>query len=61
MEWHLTPEYIYEHWTEELLTLMFMKRKRRVQRKAEAEGLIPREVSNEQAFEKAGIEVERVG
>lgn len=30
MEWHVTPEYINENWTEELLTLMFMKRKVRI-------------------------------
>jgi hypothetical protein len=32
VDWHLTPEYINEHWTEELLTLMFVKRKVRFDR-----------------------------
>jgi hypothetical protein len=26
-EWHVTPEYINEEWTEELLALMFIKRR----------------------------------
>jgi hypothetical protein len=39
---------------------MFLKRKRRHQREAEARGDRPRELSDSQLFEKHGIEVERV-
>jgi hypothetical protein len=55
VEWHLTPEYIHEHWTEELLTLMFLKRQRRIERHAEAVGDKPREISDSQLFERMGV------
>lgn len=33
-EWGVTPEYINNRWTEELLTLMFIKRTARIKRAA---------------------------
>jgi hypothetical protein len=30
-EWGLTPEYILDNWTEELFTLMFVKRAERIE------------------------------
>jgi hypothetical protein len=32
VEWHLSPEYLNENWTEELLALMFQKRNERIER-----------------------------
>jgi hypothetical protein len=34
VEWRVTPEYINDNWTEELLLLMFEKRAVRLQKKA---------------------------
>lgn len=54
-EWKLTPEYLNENWTEELLALMFQKRYER---------LLPPKVtdtrlSNEEYFKKYNITVDK--
>lgn len=36
-EWGVTPEYINNRWTEELLTLMFVKRTKRIKRTTQKE------------------------
>lgn len=68
VEWGITPEYINANWTEELLTLMFLKKRRRYERLAEARGEIqpkPRRVKDSQLFKEmgkySGFTVEKIG
>ena len=35
-EWHVTPDYIVSHWTDELFELMVVKMAERINREAEA-------------------------
>ncbi|MCJ7829309.1 MAG: hypothetical protein MUP81_06185 [Dehalococcoidia bacterium] len=61
-EWHLPPDYIMSHWTEELLVLMIDKLIER--KKKETVALQGRSservVSDEQFFREAGIKVKKV-
>ena len=64
-EWHLTPDYINSRWTEELLSLMFQSRGRRLQRgkKNDDEARpVMRKVSNDEFFARHGnfIKVRKV-
>jgi hypothetical protein len=62
IEWHLTPEYINERWTEELLCLMFVKRRERLQRIAPSrmtEVGVVKKIGNKEFFERHGIKVKR--
>ena len=50
-EWHVTPDYIVTHWTDELLDLMIKKRKERYDRETgkgrevtSGQRLVPEEV-----------------
>lgn len=60
-EWGLTPEYINEKWTEELLSLMFQKRNERIERwNAQSAGKAAptperRRVSDMELFQTMGI------
>jgi len=60
VEWHVTPEYINEHWTEEILQLLFVSRRKRfnAQPKPEYTGSVHHRMSNEQFFSKNGFSVE---
>lgn len=60
-EWHLPPDYIMSHWTEELLVLMIDKLIERKNREvATLEGRSSgRMVSDAQFFREAGIKVNR--
>ena len=40
-EWHITPEYINRHWTEELFAFMFMRRNDRIRKLKEQLGEAP--------------------
>ena len=59
-EWHLPPDYIMSHWTEELLVLMIDKLIERKKKEVAAMGghaIGERAVSEEQFFKQAGIKV----
>ena len=51
MEWHLTPEYILNNWTDEELDLMLEKLTERKGREKRAMGGEEEEVSDTQFFE----------
>jgi len=57
-EWHLTPEYIINNWTDEKFNLMVEKL---AERKARLAGVKSNKVSDEELFAKAGniIKVEK--
>jgi hypothetical protein len=62
-EWHITPEYINEQWTEELFELMFRKRnerlrKNRPQNKQQHEPEVPK-ITNDLFFQTHGLKVKR--
>jgi hypothetical protein len=62
IDWHLTPEYINEHWTEELLCLMFVKRRERIERitpsqMTEVSGV--KKIGNKEFFERHRIKVKK--
>ena len=57
-EWHVPPDYIMSHWTEELLVLMIDKlveRKKRETEVIQGRSYSGRVVSDEQFFREAGI------
>lgn len=59
-EWGVTPEYINNRWTEELLTLMFVKRTKRIRRIANREDVPSAEapvnrVKDKELFQAIGI------
>jgi len=59
-EWHLPPDYIMSHWTEELFVLMIDKLIERKKKEVAAMGgHSGRVVSDEQFFREAGIKVNR--
>jgi len=61
-EWGLTPEYINEYWTEELLVLMFISRARSIKRqRALIDGKTEDFVSDDELFRQMGIKQEVVG
>lgn len=55
-EWGLTPDYINRKWTEELLSLMFQSRGRRLARgkKDDEPATVTRKVSNDEFFARHG-------
>lgn len=57
-EWHVTPDYIMSHWTEELLILMSDKL---IKRKERQFGISKNTISEEQFFKQAGIKVVKRG
>ncbi|MCJ7828157.1 MAG: hypothetical protein MUP81_00255 [Dehalococcoidia bacterium] len=62
-EWHLPPDYIMSHWTEELLVLMIDKlidRKNREVAAMSGHSYSGRVVSDDQFFREAGIKVQKV-
>jgi len=54
VEWHLTPEYIIDNWTDEKLDLMAAKLVERKQREA---GIKPDEITDEKPPLKPGFEL----
>jgi hypothetical protein len=62
-EWGLTPEWINANWTEELLALMFTKRKERIERmraKVPGEGQPPGRMDNKRFMDKHNLRVKRL-
>lgn len=64
-EWHLTPEYILDNWTEELLALMFEKRKEsfdamRTLQQPDSESLPAKRVTDLELFTMPGVSYRRV-
>jgi len=64
-EWHVTPEYILEHWTEAKLLLMFTKRNERLRAINDAlrdpeERPAPKRVSADQLFSEFGSGIKKV-
>lgn len=57
-EWHLTPAYINENWTEEMLLLMFQKRREYLRPLAQQQEQVTR-VSDQELFQQMGVEVGR--
>jgi len=59
-EWHLSPDYIVNNWTDELLNLMVEKL---AERKAHLTGAKSNKISDEELFAKASniIKVEKRG
>ena len=54
-EWHVTPDYIVTHWTEELLELMISKLTERKQREVEAVKSPKVPVSNDQVVSDTAL------
>jgi hypothetical protein len=63
VEWHVTPDEINENWTEELLTLMFLKREERLTRvpKQVSAPTVDRSVSDVDLFKRMGVSVQQIG
>jgi hypothetical protein len=66
-EWGVTPEYINRWWTEELLTLMFIKRTKRIKRmnsatvvKEDFNGNQYKKVTDTELFQAVGFQPEVV-
>jgi len=56
VEWHLTPEYIIDNWTDEKFDLMVSKLfDRKIKEKEAIEGKQTNKVSEEQLFRMPGI------
>jgi len=61
-EWHLPPDYIMSHWTEELFVLMVDKLILRKRKESEAISghSSGRTIPDDQFFKEAGIKVKKV-
>lgn len=59
IEWGVTPEYINENWTEELLSLLFEKRGQRIERILKNK-LGRQKVSDQELFRRAGVTPKQV-
>jgi hypothetical protein len=67
-EYGLTPEYVNDSWTEELLALMMLKRRERIETVSKGkreqltvgnETVLAKRVSNEQFFQATGLRVKK--
>jgi hypothetical protein len=61
-EWHVTPEYINEHWTEELFAFLFEKRNEKLRRfnNSEENSQDVPKIENGMFFRAHGITVKKV-
>ena len=60
VEWHITPDYIVNNWTDELFTLMCEKLTERKKRELDAmQGKKSSTVSDKALLAKMGIKVKR--
>jgi len=59
VEWHLTPEYVLNNWTDELLDLMIQKMVERKEREMKQFNEKDKTVSDEQLFGMLGNKIKR--